>query len=331
VMWVCIRMAWFNISELSSRYIKDASEVVKAGQIVKVKVLSADAKVKRIALSMKALDERGPTPRLEPAKKEAPKPKAPSLEDKLAQLNSRFRTEVNRCATQFCWHPFWRSLNTPLRSGLPPTNLVTPSCNRSGLRLRRSIRTIRMWRSFVRPGNGFCAFPRSSSPRFSTQIPCVCLILELRGRRKPIGRGLKRRGGLPGRTGRASMAAFNRTGVIVPDSYDPKKPVRLDVILHGRGDTITEVSFLAGHQSDKPVPSDQNYIELEVFGRTNNAYRWGGETDVFEAMEAVAQGLPHRSREDRAARVLDGRRGCVAHRAALPGQMGSLRSWRGIY
>jgi dienelactone hydrolase len=76
-------------------------------------------------------------------------------------------------------------------------------------------------------------------------------------------------------------------GVIVPDSYDPKKPVRLDVILHGRGDTITEVSFLAGHQSDKPIPADQAQIELEVFGRTNNAYRWGGETDVFEAMEAV--------------------------------------------
>jgi len=81
-----------HISELSNRYIKDASEVVKAGQIVKVKVLSADAKVKRIALSMKALDERGPAPRPEPPKKEAPKPKAPSIEDKLAQLNSRFRT-----------------------------------------------------------------------------------------------------------------------------------------------------------------------------------------------------------------------------------------------
>jgi protein Tex len=81
-----------HISELSNRYIKDASEVVKAGQIVKVKVLSADAKVKRIALSMKALDERGPAPRTEPPKKEAPKPKAPSIEDKLAQLNSRFRT-----------------------------------------------------------------------------------------------------------------------------------------------------------------------------------------------------------------------------------------------
>jgi uncharacterized protein len=44
-----------HISELSNRYIKDPNEAVKAGQIVKVKVLSADLVTKRIALSMKAL------------------------------------------------------------------------------------------------------------------------------------------------------------------------------------------------------------------------------------------------------------------------------------
>src|SRR5271154_351789 len=44
-----------HISELSNHFIKDPSEAVKAGQIVKVKVLSADLKTKRIALSMKAL------------------------------------------------------------------------------------------------------------------------------------------------------------------------------------------------------------------------------------------------------------------------------------
>ena len=33
-----------HISELSNRYIKEPSEAVKAGQIVKVKVLSADPK-----------------------------------------------------------------------------------------------------------------------------------------------------------------------------------------------------------------------------------------------------------------------------------------------
>jgi uncharacterized protein len=44
-----------HVSELSARYVKEPGEVVKAGQIVKVQVLSADPKTKRIALSMKAL------------------------------------------------------------------------------------------------------------------------------------------------------------------------------------------------------------------------------------------------------------------------------------
>ena len=81
-------------------------------------------------------------------------------------------------------------------------------------------------------------------------------------------------------------------GLIIPDSYDGKKPVRLDLVLHGRGGTLNEVSFIASHDADaksKPVPPDQNYITLEVFGRVNNAYRWAGETDVFEALASVQQ------------------------------------------
>jgi uncharacterized protein len=78
-----------HISELSNRYIKDASDVVKVGQIVKVKVLSADAKTKRIALSIKALQE--------PAAKRPPKPQAqpkpePTMEEKIAQLASKWKT-----------------------------------------------------------------------------------------------------------------------------------------------------------------------------------------------------------------------------------------------
>ena len=44
-----------HISEISNRFIKDPSEALRAGQIVKVKVLSCDLKSKRIALSIKAL------------------------------------------------------------------------------------------------------------------------------------------------------------------------------------------------------------------------------------------------------------------------------------
>ncbi len=79
-----------HISELSNRFIKDPSEAVKAGQIVKVKVLSADAKTKRIALSMKALmgpAQSGQRPK-QPVKQPTPQP---SLNEKLAILNSKWR------------------------------------------------------------------------------------------------------------------------------------------------------------------------------------------------------------------------------------------------
>jgi uncharacterized protein len=56
-----------HISELSNRFIKEPSEAVKAGQIVKVKVLNVDAKAKRIALSIKALTAPPPRPAGKPA------------------------------------------------------------------------------------------------------------------------------------------------------------------------------------------------------------------------------------------------------------------------
>jgi dienelactone hydrolase len=76
-------------------------------------------------------------------------------------------------------------------------------------------------------------------------------------------------------------------GLAIPDSYDGRKPLRLDVVLHGRGATLNEVSFLTAHDSPKPLPPEQDFIRLDVYGRWNNAYRWAGETDVFEAIASV--------------------------------------------
>src|SRR5207245_11592311 len=73
-----------HVSELSARFVKDPKEAVKAGQIVRVKVLSADAKAKRISLSIKAL-EVADAPK-------HPKPAAQDKQDKLAQLASQFGT-----------------------------------------------------------------------------------------------------------------------------------------------------------------------------------------------------------------------------------------------
>ncbi len=80
-----------HVSELSNRFIKDPYEVVKVGQIVKVKVLSADPKAKRIALSIKAL-EASDLPKIKNAPPPQRQPKAPSMDEKLAQLTSKFRS-----------------------------------------------------------------------------------------------------------------------------------------------------------------------------------------------------------------------------------------------
>ncbi len=48
-----------HVSAMSTKFIKDPHEVVKAGQIVKVKVLEVDVKRQRIALTMRLDDEFG--------------------------------------------------------------------------------------------------------------------------------------------------------------------------------------------------------------------------------------------------------------------------------
>jgi len=72
-----------------------------------------------------------------------------------------------------------------------------------------------------------------------------------------------------------------------PADFDPKKEYWLEVVLHGRDSTLTEVKFLAGKESAKPNPK-LDHVVVEVYGRGNNAYRWAGETDVTEAIGAAA-------------------------------------------
>ncbi len=75
--------------------------------------------------------------------------------------------------------------------------------------------------------------------------------------------------------------------VTYPTDYgkDPNKRWRVDVVLHGRDKSLTEVKFLRTHGGAKPAPTDLAFVRLDIFGRGNNAYRWAGETDVYEVME----------------------------------------------
>ena len=80
-----------HISELSSRYIKEPSEAVKAGQIVKVKVLSVDPRAKRIALSIKALAE--PTTRSVPNPRKSAPTLQPTREEKFAAFLEKWNAQ----------------------------------------------------------------------------------------------------------------------------------------------------------------------------------------------------------------------------------------------
>jgi uncharacterized protein len=82
-----------HISELSNRFIKEPSEAVKTGQIVKVKVLTVDIKAKRIGLSIKALMEPSARANSNQApRKQSPPP--PSPKDQLAALSNKWRTRA---------------------------------------------------------------------------------------------------------------------------------------------------------------------------------------------------------------------------------------------
>lgn len=95
---------------------------------------------------------------------------------------------------------------------------------------------------------------------------------------------------------RTSLAYLSRVdgstqpyNVVVPENYDAGRLARLDVVLHGRSATLTEVSFLAQAEDPRFQITYPDRLELHVFGRANNAYRWAGETDVFEALAAVRE------------------------------------------
>ena len=82
--------------------------------------------------------------------------------------------------------------------------------------------------------------------------------------------------------------------VVVPAKYDRNRPMRLDVVLHGSSRPVgmSELRFMGrfdegdGPATDAP---DRDYIELHPLGRVENGYRWAGETDVFEAIEAACR------------------------------------------
>ena len=81
-----------HISQLADRFVKDPKDIVKVGQVVQVRVLEVDEKLKRIGLSMRSAEGNAPprAPRPSQGKGKASKPSSTaSLQDLQAKFNRR--------------------------------------------------------------------------------------------------------------------------------------------------------------------------------------------------------------------------------------------------
>lgn len=75
-------------------------------------------------------------------------------------------------------------------------------------------------------------------------------------------------------------------GLVVPENARTVEN-RLMVWLLGRGEKRTELAFLAEREGGPAQLTPQNTMVLVPYGRFCNATKFAGETDVFEALEAV--------------------------------------------
>ena len=78
-------------------------------------------------------------------------------------------------------------------------------------------------------------------------------------------------------------------GLVIPPSYaaDPDRPRRLDLWYHGRGETLSEISFLSDREKNPGQFTPPNTIVLHPYGRYCNGNRFAGEVDTFEALDNV--------------------------------------------
>ena len=76
-------------------------------------------------------------------------------------------------------------------------------------------------------------------------------------------------------------------GLVVPAGYLPEgsSPHRLDVWCHGRGETLSELSFLDQRRKNPGEFTPPGAFVLHPYGRYCNANKFAGESDLFEALE----------------------------------------------
>lgn len=77
-------------------------------------------------------------------------------------------------------------------------------------------------------------------------------------------------------------------GLEIPDGLDQTEPAPLWVWLHGRGDQETDMHFIHNRMRQRGPFQPDNALVLHPFGRQCVGWKWAGEVDVFEAIDAVA-------------------------------------------
>jgi predicted esterase len=84
-------------------------------------------------------------------------------------------------------------------------------------------------------------------------------------------------------------------GVVVPATWkgpSDKTPRPTWIWNHGRGDTLSELAFIAGRmKSPGEFATDANIV-IHPYGRYCNATKFAGEVDVFEALDAARRAYP---------------------------------------
>ena len=88
--------------------------------------------------------------------------------------------------------------------------------------------------------------------------------------------------------------SFQPYGLVVPAGFLPndKRPRRVDLWFHGRGEKLSEVAFLSKQRADAGPYAPNDTFVLHPYGRYSNAFKFAGEIDVLEALDHIRKRIP---------------------------------------
>ena len=78
-------------------------------------------------------------------------------------------------------------------------------------------------------------------------------------------------------------------GLLIPEGLKPGAKVPLHFWCHGRGEKLSELSFIDGSQKNKGEFTPDGAIVCYLYGRYCNANKFAGEVDLFEALDDIKQ------------------------------------------